>query len=64
MKNNFNIAVAETADHHIYNKTEVGIACVGTEQNYLNGVLDKAVQFIEGIRNVELLHYEIEFIAF
>ena len=56
----FNISVAEVDEHELWQKTVLGIACVATEQAYVNQVLDHVVNMIRSIPPLELVKWHIE----
>lgn len=62
IRQNYNVSVAEIDGHDLWQKVILGIACVGVEKRYMNGVLDKIIDLLQGNHSVELLKYNIEFI--
>ncbi|NQU73201.1 MAG: DUF503 domain-containing protein [Candidatus Omnitrophica bacterium] len=60
LRNNFNISVAEVAMQDKWQKAIVGIAAVNEDKRYLNGQLDKVIDFIEGFRDTQIIDYEME----
>lgn len=56
----FNVSISETDDHDLWQRAELGIACVGTDSAGVNRVLSLVVEAIERDRRVELSHYELE----
>ena len=56
----FNISVAEVDEHELWQKAVLGIACVATEQAYVNQVLDHVVNMIRSIPPLELVKWHIE----
>ena len=60
LRHAFNISIAETADQNLWQRAELGIACVGTETTGVNRVLNLVVEEIERDRHVELSDYHIE----
>ena len=60
IRQNYNVSVAEIDGLDLWQKAVLGIACVGNEKRYINGVLDKIVGFLQDNHFVELLKYHIE----
>lgn len=56
----FNVSVAETDDHDVWQAAELGIACVGTETAGVSRVLDQTVDFLERERTIEVVRHELE----
>ncbi|MBN2054115.1 DUF503 domain-containing protein [bacterium] len=59
LRGKFNIAVAEVGSQNLWQKCELGVASVGADGKYLNGLLDQVVNFVREFGGAELLHYEI-----
>lgn len=62
MRQNYNVSVAEIDGHDLWQRVVIGIACVGVEKRYINGLLDKIVDSLQGNHSVEVMKYNIEFI--
>ena len=62
IRQNYNVSVAEIDGLDLWQKAVLGIACVGNEKRYINGILDKIVGFLQDNHSVELLKYHIEFL--
>jgi len=60
LRNNFNISVSEVDMHDKWQRAVIAIAGVNKDKGYLNGQLDKVVDFIERFRGVEVSDYEME----
>jgi uncharacterized protein YlxP (DUF503 family) len=58
----FNISIAEIGDHDLWKRAKIGMACIGNEEGYVNGVLSQAVELISSNGNVVVLDYEISVI--
>ena len=58
----FNVSIAETEGHEIWNSARVGVAIICNEQKYANRVLSKVVDLVEEIRDCELTDYSMEFV--
>lgn len=61
VRNKFNVSVAETDDHDLWQLATLGICCVSNNKRHANEVLSKVIDFIVGGRfEVEVVDYEIE----
>jgi hypothetical protein len=64
VRNEFNVSIAECDDHDLWQRSQLGICQVGTDQAYIDGALQAVVRFIDelyvaeiGEERVEFLHY-------
>ena len=62
-KSRFNVSMAEVDKQDIYSRAVIGYAAVGSDQKYVNGAVDKILDFIEGLAVAEILSEEIEIIT-
>lgn len=62
LRSKFNVSVAEIGDHDLWRRARIGIACVGNEEGYVNGILSQALELINSNGNILVLDYEISFI--
>lgn len=60
VRGSFNASVAEVGDNDVWQSGVIGIAVVGNEKGFVNSVLDNIIDFIEGLKSVEIVSYEIE----
>ncbi len=61
VRHEFNVAAAETGDQDSWGSGEIGLVAVAADQAYVDGLLQKAVSWIEqSWLDVELLDYQIE----
>jgi len=61
-RNRFNVSVAEVADQDVHQKASIGIAVVGNDGRVLNSLLDRIIDFMEGLGLAEIVRSEIELI--
>lgn len=59
----FNATLAETGDNDLWNKAEIGIACISTSVRHANEVMDKITHFIDNDGRVEIVARETEYIS-
>ncbi|MBI5599508.1 MAG: DUF503 domain-containing protein [Deltaproteobacteria bacterium] len=62
VRNSFNVSVNEVGFHDLYQRAEIGISAVGTDGAAVNSVVDRVVNFIEGLHVVEIIGHDIELI--
>ncbi len=63
MKNKFNATVAEVGSNDVLNLAEIGIAVTGNDRSFINSVIDKMIDFIEGMFLAEIIDTEMELIS-
>ena len=51
----FNVTVAEVDQQDLHSRSVIGFAMVGSDQRYVNGAVDKILDFIEGLAVAEIL---------
>jgi uncharacterized protein len=64
VRNKFNVSIAESADHDLWQRAELGICQIGSDRAFVDGALREVVNFIEslalaalGEEVMELLNY-------
>ncbi len=60
VRGSFNASVAEVGQNDIWQSAVIGIAVVGNDRGFVNSALDNIIDFIEGLRTVEIVSHEIE----
>lgn len=60
VKGSFNASVAEVGQNDVWQSAVVGIAVVGNDRGFVNSALDNIIDFIEGLRTVDVVSHEIE----
>ena len=60
LRRTFNIAVAEIDDQDLWQSSRLGIATIGNDKRYLNGLLSQVERWIERQRQVELVSSQME----
>jgi hypothetical protein len=61
-RSRFNVSVAEVADQDLYQKASIGIAVIGNDGRVLNSLLDRIIDFMDGLGLADLVSREIELI--
>jgi len=62
VKNRFNVSISEVGDNDLWQRAEIALSAVGGDRAVVNSVMDRAVDFIEGLNAAEVLDHEIELI--
>lgn len=64
VSNQFNVSVAETGDHDLWQSALLGVSQVGTDESHVDGALRAVISFIDrlgvvevGEDSIEILHY-------
>lgn len=60
----FPVAIAEVGHQDMWQRAQLGISAVSNEEAHANAVLDKVVNFVDGLHLVEILDHEIELIHY
>ena len=63
-RSRFNVSVAEVGKQDIHSRAVLGFAVAGSDQRYVNGALDKLVDFVVGLSVAEVLSERIEIMQF
>ena len=56
--NNFNVSVSEINNYDLWKNTTLGIACIGNEKRYLDGVLNEVMKFIEYQNKLQVINFK------
>ncbi len=62
IRKQFNVSIAEVDEQDKWQRAVLGLASVGADKRYINGVLSRVMDLIEGARSVELIDYHMEFL--
>ena len=62
IRKQFNVSIAEVGEQDKWQKAVLGVASVGADKRYVNGVLSKVIDLIEDTRSVDLIDYQMEFL--
>ncbi|MFQ5443739.1 MAG: DUF503 domain-containing protein, partial [Nitrospinales bacterium] len=63
VRNKFNVSVAEVGDHDVWQSLHVGITAVSSDSQYLDGLLNRVVDFIDNLHLAEMTDCQIEMIS-
>jgi uncharacterized protein YlxP (DUF503 family) len=61
-RSRFNVSVAEVDKQDVYSRAVIGCAMMGSDQRYVNGAVDKILDFVEGMAVAEILSETVEII--
>ena len=56
----YNVSIAEVGDHDFYQRADLAVVCVGTDVGYVQGLLQKVVNQVPYVRDLELIDFDIE----
>ena len=62
VRNTFNVSIAEIGSNDIYQRAEIGFACVGNDTSAVNSKTDKVLNFADDLRLAEIVDSNIEII--
>lgn len=62
VKNRFNASAAEVGDNDVWQRSQIGLCVVGNDSSHINGILDKAINFIESLHLAEIIDHRIEIV--
>ncbi|MFH1406640.1 MAG: DUF503 domain-containing protein [Candidatus Omnitrophota bacterium] len=62
IKNKFNVSIAEVDAHDKWQRATLGIACVGSDKKYVDGVFCAIRDLLDGCHAAELIASEMELI--
>ncbi|HXN05949.1 MAG TPA: DUF503 domain-containing protein [Nitrospiria bacterium] len=60
IRNKFNVSAAEVDDNDLWQQAVIGIASIGNEKKFVNGVLDQVLNHIRSMPSAELVDFQIE----
>jgi uncharacterized protein YlxP (DUF503 family) len=63
-RSHFNVTIAEVEKQDVYSRGVVGCAMIGSDRRYVNGALDKLIDFVEKLSLAEILEARIEIVTF
>lgn len=64
VKNRFNVSAAEVGDNDVWQRSQIGLCVVGNDSSHINGILDKAINFIESLHLAEIIDHRIEIVNY
>lgn len=62
IRNEFEISAAEVGDQDLLQRSQIGVAAIGPDQEVLDALLQNVLAFVENNLDGELLDYRNEFI--
>ncbi len=62
LQSRFNISVAEIGSQDLRNAGELGVAMIGSDRRYVNGALDKILNFVGSNPAIRIIEHDIEII--
>jgi hypothetical protein len=64
VQNKFNVSIAESDDHDLWQRATLGIAQVGTDEPFVDGAMREVVRFIDDMQVAELGEEQLEFLHY
>jgi hypothetical protein len=64
VRDKFNVSIAESEAHDLWQRAVLGIAQVGAEQPHVDACLREVLTFIDGLRVAELGEERVEFLHY
>jgi len=61
LRHQFNVSVAEVDGQDYWQSAVLGIAAVGTDRAFVEGLLNQVIRMVQSNRHVDLAGYETEF---
>lgn len=62
VRNKFNVSIAEVGDHDVWQNLHLGICTVSPDSQYLDGLLNQVIDFIDNLHLAEMTDCQIEMI--
>lgn len=62
VRNRFNVSISEVDENDSWGTSVIGVSAVGNDRAFVNSVLDKTLNFIEGQHLAEVGGHDIEII--
>ena len=60
IRNNFNVAVAETDHQDVWRTASIGVAAVANDRQFVDSLLSKILDVIRRQRGVTMVDYDLE----
>ena len=60
LKNDFNVSVAEIGNQDVWQSINLGIAAVGVDRAYIDGLMSKVIDAIDRMNLAEIVDYKSE----
>ena len=59
LRSRFQVSIAEVGDHDLWQRTTIGISCVGNSARHIDQVLQAIVSYVQGSPTYEILDCEM-----
>ncbi|GAX62353.1 hypothetical protein SCALIN_C29_0142 [Candidatus Scalindua japonica] len=60
IRNKFNVSVSETGSQDNLRSSEISVAMVGTDRQYVNSALSSLINFFRFFPQIELVDYDLD----
>lgn len=64
VRRKFNVSIAESADHDLWQRAELGICQVGSDRAFVDGALREVISFIDSLDLAPLGRDIVEFLNY
>ena len=61
IRNKFNVSVSEVDSQDSWQLATLAVAHVGNDRSHTNRLLDQTLNFVEGVRQIEVVDSQLEF---
>lgn len=62
VRNKFNVSVAEVGDNDQWQSIRLGVAAVGPDPQYIDGLIQQVIRFLDSLQLAELTDSQFELI--
>ncbi len=59
-RNRFNVAMAEVEDNDSHSVAVIGFAVIGNDKSFVNGCIDKIIDFVEAEAEAPLVDFQFQ----
>ncbi len=60
IKANFNVSVSEVDKNDKWQRAVIGVACIGKDKKYINGILSRISDLIDAFAETEVIDFKLE----
>jgi uncharacterized protein YlxP (DUF503 family) len=60
LQSRFNVSVAEIGSQNLRTAGELGVAMIGSDRRYVNGAMDKILNFVASNPAIRIIEHDIE----
>lgn len=64
VRSRFNVSIAEVGGNDLWQRAQLGICLVGNDRRLIDSLLEKVIEFIEGLGTIEVISSQLELLHF